>query len=118
MDGYTENKKYKANDYQNQAVGKMPATSVNPYHPATGGSHTQISFDKEDPMKMKYQQELNRSREIDLRKREITKPKYEASAPQSFALNPNRKFFKANLSTGPENVNQSKIKTLLIIINY
>jgi len=106
VDNYTDLKKHKSNDIVGNT--KTQASAINHFH-TTAGSHTQISFDKEDPLRFKnldisqLKQDLNRSREIDHRKKDLR-----SMMTGNFALAANRRILRHNTSNETRNLNQSK----------
>ena len=114
MDGYAEIKKNKAPD----ANGKTQGNTINNFH-ATAQSNTHISFDKDDPYRLKnndysaLRQDLNKSREINHQKKDL-RSIINANFPS------NRRLVRTN-TTQETGINQSTNKIeccyLMIILD-
>ena len=110
VDGYADPKKFKAGE--TGGLTKGAGGILSQHHTTNAGSHTQISFDKDEHSRIKNQdslmrQDLNKSRDIDYRKREAAAKPIAQNFIALAASAANRKFVKPNESPEIGNMNQS-----------
>jgi len=120
LDGYADPKKFKAGG-ETGGFTKTTVGAMSQHHTTNAGSHTQISFDKDEHSRIKNQDStivrqdlLNKSRDVDSRKREAAARPIAQNFIALAANAANRKFVRPNESPDVGNLNQHSAISMVL----